>query len=333
MRPLRSIRSATLALVALVAGTASSQQDSLEPSAPTTAAPIIAPQPSWPADVIPLLERAGRYVTGYEETFRNIVAEEVLTQWKMTDQGRGAAETPSGEMEWDEGGLTPSRRVDPPPMLVGRVLRADVVYVRLPGLPWSFFRDVYEVDGQKVRERQARLEALFVSPTGSTLEQANAILRESARYDPVCLWKADRTVNAPTLALLFLRPERQRCLEFTRGKDERRFEAARGIELRFVETTRPTLVHDASGSDLPATGRFWVDPVEGTVLRSEVVFLLAPGFALASIGVDYHLDPSLMLWLPSKMTERCCATTDATARYSNYRPFTVTTEDGVRPEP
>jgi hypothetical protein len=198
MRPLRPVRSATLALVTLVAGTASSQQDSqtrpvfptraerppaLEPAAPTTGAPIIAPQASRPVDVIPLLERAGRYLTGYEETFRNIVAEEVFTQWQMTDQGRGVAETPSGEMEWDEGGLTPSRRVAPPPRLGGRVLRSDVVYVRLPGLPWSFFRDVYEVDGQKVRERQARLEALFVSPTGSTLEQADAILHESARYD------------------------------------------------------------------------------------------------------------------------------------------------------
>ena len=45
-----------------------------------------------------------------------------------------------------------------------RVLRSDVVFIRSPGtaLPWQLLRDVYEVDGAVVRDRQKRLETLLL---------------------------------------------------------------------------------------------------------------------------------------------------------------------------
>jgi len=46
--------------------------------------------------------------------------------------------------------------------------------VRLAGaVPWVSFRDVYEVDGGKVREREPRLERLFSSiPSADAEAQA-----------------------------------------------------------------------------------------------------------------------------------------------------------------
>jgi VWFA-related protein len=288
------------------------------PGAPAAIAPTTAP--SRTAEVASLLADVGRYVSEYGERFRDLVAEEQFTQWEVQDAG------------W---------MIDAPTARQ-RVLRSDLVFVRLPGaLPWGLFRDVYQVDGQEVRERKARLESIFLKPSGSAIEQANAILQESARHN---LGHAYRTVNVPTLALLFLLPANQHRFEFVRGKDERRFGTTRGVELRFNETARPTLVRDSSGKDLPAKGRFWIDPFRGTVLRSETSFRFEPNLALASIVVEYRVEPSLALWVPSEMKERYedlpyarqsvfGLPIDGTARYSKYRRFTVATEETVRQQP
>ena len=143
-----------------------------------------------------ILERAGRYVKEYEETFRNLVAEEIYRQWGPNPNvGEGQ---------------------------VVRTLRSELVFVRLPGpLPWGTFRDVFEVDGQKVRDRERRLEKLFFAPKASDVERAEAILNESSRYN---LGRAYRNVNVPALGLLFLRPENQKRLAFKRRgtPDDRR---------------------------------------------------------------------------------------------------------------
>ena len=57
----------------------------------------------------------------YAETFRDVVAEESYRQW-WNDPRSGA--------------------------LVARTLRSDMVFAVVPGpLPWTMFRDVFEVDG------------------------------------------------------------------------------------------------------------------------------------------------------------------------------------------
>src|SRR5207237_6797112 len=102
-------------------------------------APVAAratPPPSAPAAVPPeiasVLERAGEYVVGYARTFSNILADEDYRQ--QTHQGSEAGP------------------------LVVRNIRSGVLFVTLPGaLPWGTFRDVFEVDGNKIRDRQERL--------------------------------------------------------------------------------------------------------------------------------------------------------------------------------
>src|SRR5207342_3563864 len=111
---------------------------------------------------------AGQYVSDYEQTFKNLVAEE----------------------EYDQKASNGFRK---------RTLRSDLVFSSTPGpIPWTSFRDVYEVDGKKVREREARLEKLFLQGTASGVAKAAAIRAESARYN---IGSATRNINVPTLAL------------------------------------------------------------------------------------------------------------------------------------
>jgi VWFA-related protein len=253
-----------------------------------------------------ILERAGRYVRAYEETFRNLVAEESYRQWGPDPRG-GAGQ-------------------------VARTLRSDLVFVRLPGLlSWGTFRDVYEVDGQKVRDREGRLEKLFFAPKASEFEQAEAILNESSRYN---LGRAYRNINVPALGLLFLRPENQPRLAFKR-KGTRTIAGFPTVEVAFEEKASPTLVHDRWGNDVPASGRFWIDETRGAVLRTEITYDLETDKTIRSpdvwergfVSTEYRREPSLGCFVPDTMTElynfQGIGRIDAVARYSSYRRFEV----------
>ena len=148
-----------------------------------TGAPVAtAGPPPVPADLVPVLERAARYVLDYEQAFHDVAAEENYTQW---------AETGGATMKGPTLSCTATS--------CRRLTRADVVFVRLGGeIPWGTFRDVFEVDGQKVRDREGRLEKLFGASTpGSVAPRVRAILDESARYN---IGPVMRNVNFPTLA-------------------------------------------------------------------------------------------------------------------------------------
>jgi VWFA-related protein len=273
--------------------------------------------PAVPPDLVPILERAGRYVLDYEQAFRDIAAEETYTQWtgprlKTASTGPALLCTPAG---------------------CQRTTRADVVWVHLGGeVPWGTFRDVFEVDGQRVHEPEGRLESLFAaSSPASGMRRVQAILNESARYN---IGPAVRNINFPTLALLFLHPRNQHRFAWKRG-GTRRFGGREGVEVDFEEIVRPTLVDEDGRADLPAKGRFWVDPARGTVLRSETTFRFEAGRARASVATLYRPEPKLTMWVPAEMREEYedlsgppvfGSPSRATARYSNFRKFTATVE-------
>jgi VWFA-related protein len=287
----------------------------ITPRASSRAAAEAAPAPSPPPASIEdrkgvttplatILERAGRYVLGYEENSRNLVAEESYRQWAPD------ARTGTGQ--------------------VARTLRSDLVFVRLPGpLPWGSFRDVYEVDGQKVRDRERRLEKLFFTPGASDYEQAEAILNESSRYN---LGRPYRNINVPTLGLLFLRPDNQQRLAFKR-KGTRTVAGFSTVEVAFEEKASPTLVHDRWGNDVPASGRFWIDETRGSVLRTEVEYDLETEKSARSpdawerglVSTEYRREAALECFVPDTMTELYhywgIGRIDAVARYAKYRRF------------
>jgi hypothetical protein len=295
------------------------------PSAQAPVAPV-------PPKLVPILALAGRYVVGYGSAFSKVVAQEDYRQ------------------DYPE----PHR-----PLM--RYSHADLVFVTLPGpIPWATFRDVYEVDGNKVHDRNARLEKLFVqSATRDAADQANAILVESSRFN---LGPIQRTVNIPTLALLFLHPDNQGRFAFE-DKGRGKVAGVDAVQIGFTERARPTVVGSTpSGSvvrgDVPATGRVWIEPETGAVLRTEVAY----DFALeegqqkrrvhAHVLTEYRRDKVLEILVPSEMHEAyelpldvarggnifkddrdepASVSLTAVAIYSGYRRFEVTTDETYRP--
>ena len=272
-----------------------------EPAKP--AAPALSPKatgaPTPDPVLATVLEKAGDYVVGFAEAFRDVVVQETYLQWTAN---AGAP----------------------------RRSKADLVYVSIPGaISWTCFRDVFEVNGQPVREHESRLEKLFLAESrASAIQKADAIIIASAQYN----LGARRTVNVPTLPLLFLHPENQHRFRFER-KGRRRFGDRDAVEIALHEVVQPTLVNDGERGSVPATGRVFVDPRDGVVLRTEIH--LNPSQTIAYLVTDYRFDRGLGIWLPAEMTEQYrdprnkAIDTEASARYAKYRRFGVTTEERV----
>ena len=143
----------------------------------------------------------------------------------------------------------------------------------------------------------------------------------------------------PTLPLAFLHPRNQHRFVFER-KGQRRIAGVLGVEVGFEEVARPTLVRTNS-ADLPAKGRFWIDSDRGTVLRSETRFIFRLSNATALVTTEYRPETELVMWVPSEMREQYRdnpgssfplfrVSTDATARYSDFRCFGVTVDEQAR---
>ena len=285
-----------------------------------------APATPGGADLAAVLARAGQYVVEYRQVFSNVVAQEDYRQ------------------EYSNG-----------PQRQRRDSHADLVFVNLPGpLSWATFRDVYEVDGNKVHDRSARLEKLFVEAAAETAAtRARTILAESSRFN---LGPVVRSVNIPTLALLFLDPANQGRFRFE-AKGRRKIDGLSAVEIALEERDRPTLVRGGPNRDAPATGRVWIEPESGAVLRTDVEYDF--GFDSrdarqqrhARIVTEYERDAGLGIFVPMEMRERyelppdaavsaaivnnvrdatVSITIEATAKYTAYRRFEVATGESFR---
>src|SRR4051812_19207744 len=135
-----------------------------------------------------VLARVGDYVVRYERELSGIVAEEQYAQ---------------------------TADVADRPNLTHRELKSDLLLVQAQGRDgqgFIQFRDVFEVDGESVRDRGERLVTLFVNPSTASRDQAFAIMRESSRYN---IGSVERNVNVPVLALSFMHPRYQPRFKFT----------------------------------------------------------------------------------------------------------------------
>jgi hypothetical protein len=296
--------------------------------------------PPVPEELVPVLEAAARYVLEYEESFQNIAADETYTQ-RVAGAPAPSLARRSGPHTGmaDELRETATLSLNCAGGVCRQVTKADVVFARLAGdVPWGCFRDVYEVNGRKVRDSDRRLEALFTRmPFMSARQRAAALLAESARYN---YGPAVRNINFPTLALAFLHPLNQARFAWSLA-GRRRFGSVEGLEVQFDEIARPTIVDRGGQGDLPARGRFWIHPERGTVLRSETSFRIEMDgvrIARAFVAAEYRAEPKLAMWVPAEMREEYedlpaapirtfGSRTEAIARYGGFRRFTVTTEE------
>ena len=264
-----------------------------------------------PPEVEALVAKASAYVSSYEAAFSGLVAEERYEQKLSRWKARGTVVSRE-VVERGEWALESKRE-----------LRSDYLLVKAPDLAgWMPFRDVFEVDGDKVRERDQRLQKLFLEAPDSAWDRANEILNESARYNI----GYTRNTNLPTLALMFLHASNRQRFVF-RKAGETTVEGIAAWQVDFREQGRPTLVRN-DGADLPAEGSVWIDPAAGRVLKTLLRLETEP--SSAEVLVSYRQNDKLgEIWVPAEMRETATtadAKLECVARYSNFRRFQVTTD-------
>lgn len=270
--------------------------------------------------------RAAAYVADYVERSSLLVAEERYVQEIRRPDNNPVAgnltrNNPGGGFA--SGGGVRKRQV----------LRSDYLLVRLGGGGgWMPFRDVFEVNGSTVVDRDDRLTKLFLAPSPTSVDQATRIMADSTRYN---VGTVTRTVNIPTLALMFLHPDIRTRFEFTRANVETVSGHAAWV-LEYHERARPTLIRTTRGRDLPVTGRVWVEPLTGAVLKTSMT--AADPLVRAVVTTTYRQDAGLQFWVPGQMDEHYIAGNDVdelmgVATYTNFRRFTVNTADALRKPP
>jgi hypothetical protein len=247
-----------------------------------------------------VMRRAHEYVTIYEDDkLSSIIARERYDQQVLDRHGKIKAE---------------------------RTLLSDYLLVQLPDEDWVALRDVYEVDGTTAADRGARLKALVAGPSEQLSGRVTKMAEESAHFNLGDLYY--RTLNLPTFALRILRPASRKRVTFEKAGEEEVGDTSAWV-VAFRETKGPTFTATPDGADVPAHGRFWVDPNTGTVLRSEMIIGGTRRVsARATITVAYAHDPSLGFRVPVEMRERYDnprRTKDdvvvALATYADFRPF------------
>ncbi len=270
--------------------------------------PRMAPAQAPPSlDV--LLTRAGRYAEEFTDCFSSVVAEEDYVQDSTTSRVG-----PNGTGDGAHGRAS------------HRVLRSDFLLVQLPNsTAWMPFRDVFEVDGKAVHDRDQRLEKLFLDPTPKSVEKANAIAKESARYN---LGNMTRTVNNPVFVLAFMQSDYQSHFAFDLDKADP--EVGPGVWIvNYRETARPTIVRAAYDRDMPAHGRVWIDALTGRIFRTELA--LDDANVVARVTTSFRFDAAFGIAVPEQMSESYLVGTAlerqqelrGVATYGRFRRFAV----------
>jgi hypothetical protein len=261
------------------------------------------------SDAGAIVDRAVAYVGEFQQRFGSMVSEERYEQSVQEPSGFGPR----------------SAR----PQFERVTLVSDFLLVQVAGEGWTPFRDVFERNGVKLRDREERLAKLFLDGSSRpSFDQARQIMRESSRYN---IGSVERTINVPTLALAFLTPEHRGRFRFEvlRRDDE-------GTVVEFREVVKPTYVATTAGKDLPVTGRYWVDESTGAVRRSELDAVDTT--VEAHIRVTYRFDEGLRLWVPGRMEERyknryTTSEVRGVATYSRFRKFQVSTSEELSKDP
>jgi len=233
---------------------------------PTPPHDTSAPPPRLPATSLDdLLTRASAYVELFVARFVNVVATEHYVQERL---GRGAR---AGK----------------------HTLTSDFFLISLPGsTDWIECRDVYEADGKKIVDREKRLLTLVeAAPSRDWAARAQAIARESTRFNLEDIG----TLNRPLVALALLQSAYQHRLTFATGATDSKV-GPRARVLRFKETSTPVMFRQG-----PLAGRFWIDALDGTVLKTEVEFG-NPRWP-NTIVATFARDAALGVHVPVDMTE------------------------------
>ena len=246
------------------------------------------------ADV--LLDRTAIYVQSFVTRFVNVVAEERYVQTEDVSRQR-------------------DRRLR-------RVLISDFLLVQPYGSNLYYqFRDVREVDGQAVPDRDRRLTELFLQPWDTVVEQAARIGADSARYNIQDVG----TINYPLQAVVLLQRRYRERLDFSIGGRQRLADQELRV-ITFRERDRPDTIFDGARS----FGRAWVVEATGMVMKTELELRSPRRPYPDTITTSFVLDERLRLAVPSEMRDSYAFMTGV-ATYGQFRTFQVRTAEEIRP--
>jgi hypothetical protein len=263
-----------------------------------------------------VLQRVADYVVHYQQVISGVVAEEHYVQ-----------------------NADKSER----PFVTHRELKSDLLLLRAEGQANGYvqFRDVYEVDGDPVRDRSDRLLKLFLNPNAneSAKKQAAEIMNESARYN---IGSVQRNVNTPMFGLILFDPTYQPRFKYSISTEHKG--TPRGLpksdayrlssdtwEIDYEEVGMPTVIQ-GDGQDAKSHGRIWVDPETNRILITELVNEAKT--VRTTIRVSYQSMPLEGVLLPVDMRETYLLknrfyTFEGEATYGNFRRFSVNTEEVI----
>ena len=253
-----------------------------------------------------LVDKAMAYVSTFVERFSSVVAEEEYSQRLVLERRN-------------------------------RQLKSDFLIVQIPGgIDWLSFRDVFEVDGKAVRDRDERLVKLFLEPPSDSLvRRASEISNASARYNV----EGIGGLNDPFIALSFVQDRYRKQFRWSVVRNDK------GVgpnvwSVRYEEIVRPTILKVAANRDLPANGQIWIDEPTGRIMKTELRVErggtpVSNGLVLrnrSDVTVTFQYDERFEIAVPVEMRENHFFGTNdvsATAKYGRFRRFGVTTEEKV----
>jgi len=257
-----------------------------------------------------VLLRVSQWTLTFEQQFGNRVADEVYEQRVMSS---------NGDVERS------------------RHYTAELLFYR-DALhdTWTSYRRVTTVDDEPVA--RAWMDPAETVPTlEKFLQDAERIDAESTRrFLGPMPWK----LHLPMLALAFVHPLNRYRSRFEREGEEV-VQGQRTWVVRFNEHRTPTFVRTRAG-DLFASGRFWVVPDTGQVMRSDLVLggSVSSRQARTRITVEYQTGAEDDVWVPVEMREvydnplfPAAARTEGHATFMNYRPFVLEDEATLIAEP
>jgi len=235
-----------------------------------------------------LVDRASRYVLAYEGSFWLMALDEEQVQWIERPTNPGSNLTRSNPGGGMVGGGAISRRI----------IKSDYLLVQGgEGRGWTPFRDAFTVNGKELRHQDDRLVRLFQSGNLDSYDLAQKLHDDSRVHD---LGNVARTINIPMLGMMLLHPDvRERFSVKHEGNESL---AGRLVErFAYRETAKPTLIKTVRGKDLALTGRMWIEPTTGVVVKTEMI--AADPIVRAMVTTTFRHDPELGVWVPERMEE------------------------------
>jgi hypothetical protein len=243
-----------------------------------------------------LVAKTAAYVSQFISQFSNVVAEETLVQ-----------ET-----------TIPRRK---------RTIRSDFLLVRYPGdQQWQSFRDVAEVDGKPVRDKEERLTKLFLEPASSALRRAADLQDAGARYNLLNIG----TINNPLLVVAFLHDFYRERFRFNLAG----LEKSLGPNVRtvqFQEWKIPSLIKGNSNQDILTRGLFWVEEDTGRVVKTEL--RIGSRSSPISVITRYQFDAELGINVPVEMRDWYPdgnGEIRGVASYGRFRRFQIKTTEELK---